>query len=88
LDGDGKKEILVIANNPTLSGRIDFVLYYDGSIIALKTEGSSLVQAYKSGKMKYCLTDMQVYGETLYLAGAEGEITNLTEGAGRIMWYE
>jgi len=87
LDGDGKKEILVIANNP-LIGKIDFVLYYDGSIIALKTEGSSLVQAYKSGKIKYCLTDMQVYGETLYIAGAEGEITNLVEGAGRIMWYE
>jgi hypothetical protein len=31
---------------------------------------------------------MQVYGETLYLAGAEGEITNIAEGAGRIMWYE
>lgn len=87
LDGDGKKEILVIANNP-LIGRIDFVLYYDGAVLALKTEGSSLVQAYKSGKIKYCLTDMQVYGETLYLAGAEGEITNIAEGAGRIMWYE
>jgi len=87
VDNDGKKEILVIANNP-LIGRIDFVIYYDGSIIALKTEGSSLVQAFKSGKIKYCLTDMQVYGETLYIAGAEGEITNLVEGAGRIMWYE
>jgi hypothetical protein len=87
LDGDGKKEILVVSNNP-LTGKIDFVIYYDGSIIALKTEGSSLVQAYKSGKIKYCLTDMQIYGETLYLAGAEGEIANFGEGAGRIMWFE
>jgi len=87
VDNDGKKEILVIANNP-LIGKIDFVIYYDGSIIALKTEGGSLVQAYKSGKIKYCLTDMQVYGETLYISGAEAEITNLVEGAGRIMWYE
>jgi hypothetical protein len=87
VDNDGKKEILVIANNP-LIGKIDFVIYYDGSIIALKTEGSSLVQAYKSGKIKYCLTDMRVFGETLYIAAAEAELTNLEEGAGRIMWYE
>jgi hypothetical protein len=87
VDGDGKKEILVIANNP-LVGKLDFVIYYDGSIIALKTEGSSLVQAYKSGKIRYCLTDMQVYGETLYISAAEAEITNLEEGAGRILWYE
>jgi len=87
VDNDGKKEILVIVNNP-LIGWLDFVIYYDGHVVALKTEGGGLVQAYKSGKIKYCLTDMQVYGETLYVAGAEAEITNLVEGAGRIMWYE
>jgi hypothetical protein len=87
VDNDGKKEILVIANNP-LAGRIDFVMYYDGSVVALKTEGSSLAHAYKSGKMKYCLTDMRVFGETLYISAAEAEITNLEEGAGRILWYE
>ncbi len=87
VDKDGKKEIIVIANNPFI-GRLDFVIYYDGNIVALKNEGSSLVQAYKSGKIRYCLTDLQVYGETLYIAGAEGEITNIAEGSGRIMWYE
>ena len=87
VDNDGKKEILVITNNP-LIGWIDYVIYFDGNVAAFKTEGGSLVQAYKSGKIKYCLTDMQVYGQTLYLAGAEGEVTNLVEGAGRIMWYE
>lgn len=87
VDDDGKKEVLVVANNP-LVGRLDFVVYYDGSIIAFKTEGATLVQAYKSGKIKYCLTDMQVQGKTLYLAGDEGQISNMSEGAGRIMWYE
>jgi hypothetical protein len=87
VDDDGKKEVLVVANNP-LVGRLDFVVYYDGSIIAFKTEGATLVQAYKSGKIKYCLTDMQVQGKTLYLAGNEGQISNMSEGAGRIMWYE
>ena len=87
VDNDGKKEILVIANNP-LVGWIDFVIYYDGSIIALKTEGGSLVQAYKSGKIKQCLTDMVVYGSTLYVTGEEGEVLNIAEGKGRILWYE
>ncbi len=87
VDNDGKKEILVVANNP-LIGKSDLVIYYDGSLIALKTEGDSLVQAYKSGKIKYCLTDMAVHGNTLYIAGDEGEMLNIAEGRGRIMWYE
>ncbi len=87
VDDDGKKEILVVANNP-LASRIDFVIYYDGSIVVFKPEGASLVQAYKTGKIKYGLTDMQVYGDTLYISGAEAEITNLEEGAGRILWFE
>jgi len=47
-----------------------------------------LVQTYKSGKIKYCLTDMAVHGKTLYVAGDEGEVLNIAEGKGRIMWYE
>ncbi len=87
VDDDGKKEVLVVANNP-LVGRLDFVIYYDGSIVVFKAEGASLVQAYRSGKIKYCLTDMQVQDKTLYISGEEGQISSLTEGAGRIMWYE
>jgi hypothetical protein len=87
VDDDGKKEILVVANN-TLAGELDFVAYYDGSVVVFKPEGATLVQAYKSGKIRFCLTDMQVQGKTLYLAGEEGQISNMSEGAGRIMWYE
>jgi hypothetical protein len=87
VDNDGKKEILVAANNPMI-GKIDLIIYYDGSVVAFKTEGGSLVQAYKSGKIKLCLTDMQVYGKTLYVAADEGEFLNFGEGKGRIMWYE
>jgi hypothetical protein len=87
VDNDGKKEILVITNNP-LVARMDFVVYYDGGIVAFKNEGASLVQAYKTGKIKYCITDMQVNGKTLYVAGDQGEILNIEEGKGRIMWYE
>ena len=87
VDDDGKKEVLVVANNP-LAGRIDLVMYYDGSIIVFKTEGGALVQAYKSGKIKYCLTDMQLQDKTLYISGEEGQFSNMSDGAGRIMWYE
>jgi len=87
VDNDGKKEILVIANNP-MAGKMDIIIYYDGRIVALKTEGNTLAEAYKSGKIKLCLTDMQIYGETLYVAADEGEMLNLAEGKGRIMWYE
>jgi hypothetical protein len=87
VDDDGKKEILVIANNP-LVGRLDIAVYYDGNIVVFKPDGASLVQAYKSGKIKLCLTDMQVHDKTLYVSGEEGQISNLSEGKGRIMWYE
>lgn len=87
VDGDGKKEILT-ASNGALTKRMDFWLYLDGNVVAYKPEGGALVQSYKSGKMKYCLTDMQVYGERLYLAAQEGEALNFTEGAGRIIWFE
>ena len=87
VDEDGKKEILAVANNPLVS-RIDFVLFYDGSVLAFKPEAATLVQTYKSGKIKYCLTDMAVHGKTLYVAGDEGEVLNISEGKGRIMWYE
>jgi len=43
VDEDGKKEILAVANNPVVS-RIDFVLFYDGSVVAYKPEGATLVQ--------------------------------------------
>jgi hypothetical protein len=87
VDGDGKKEILTVSNSAIVS-RIDFFLYVDGNVVAFKPEGGALIQTYKSGKIKYCLTDMQVQGDRLYLAAQEGEMATFTEGAGRIIWFE
>lgn len=87
VDNDGKKEILASANS-ALTRRMDFWHYVDGTVVAFKSDGGALVQAYKSGKINYCLMDAQVYGERLYLAAQEGEIQKITEGAGRIIWFE
>ena len=87
VDNDGKKEILTASNGAVVK-RVDFWLYVDGNVVAYKPEGGTLVQSYKSGRIKYCLTDMQVAGERLYLAAQEGQVARVTEGAGRIMWFE
>lgn len=87
VDGDGKREILTTSNIAVVK-RIDFWLYTSGNVVAFKPEGGTLAMSYKSGKTKFCLTDMQVEGERLYLAAQEGEVTTFTEGAGRIIWFE
>jgi len=87
VDNDGKKELLT-ASNSAMVKRIDFWLYLDANMVAFKPEGGALVQTYKSGKIKNCLTDMQVQGDRLYVAAQEGKIATFTEGAGRIMWFE
>jgi hypothetical protein len=87
VDNDGKKEILT-ASNSAMVKRIDFWLYLDANVVAFKPEGGDLVQTYKSGKIKYCLTDMQIQGDRLYIAAQEGKIATFTEGTGRILWFE
>ena len=87
VDKDGQKEIVAVANNP-MTRRLDFWLYLDGNVVAFKPEGGNLVQAYKSGKINYCLTDLRVSGERLYISAQEGQVATFSEGAGRIMWFE
>jgi hypothetical protein len=88
VDNNGRMEILALANEP-LTRRLDFWLYQDGSVVAFKPEGGNLVQSYKSGKIRFCLTDMQVHGDRLYISAQEESVLNvMTEGAGRIMWFE
>lgn len=87
VDDDGKKEILV-PSNAAMTKLVDFWVYLDSNIVAFKPEGGVLVQSYKSGKIKYCITDIQISGERLYIAAQEGQIATFTEGAGRIMWFE
>ena len=87
VDGDGKKEILV-ADNELLIGHLDFKHYVDGRLVAFKYEGGRLVEAYKSRKVGHCITDIQFTGDTLFLAAQKPQISRLSEGSSRIIWFE
>ena len=87
VDGDGKKEILV-ADNELLIGHLDFKHYVDGRLTAYKYEGGKLLEAYKSRKVGYCITDLQFTGETLFIAAQKPQISRLSDGASRIIWFE
>jgi hypothetical protein len=87
VDKDGNKEILTVANG-ALTRHLDFWHYMEGNVVVFKPEGGGLVLTSKSAKFNYCLTDMQVIGNRLYIAAQEGQIATFTQGAGRIMWFE
>jgi hypothetical protein len=87
VDNDGKREILAVTNIP-LIGHLDFKLYEKGNLTAFKVQGVTLNQFYKSRNMDYCLTEMQTQGNSLFLSAHKGEISNISEETGRIMWFE
>jgi hypothetical protein len=87
VDGDGKKEVLV-ANNELLIGHLDFMHYVDGRLVAFKYEGGRLVEGYKSRKVGYCITDIQFTGETLFISAQKPQLSRLSEGSSRIIWFE
>ncbi|MBN2034717.1 MAG: VCBS repeat-containing protein [Deltaproteobacteria bacterium] len=87
VDGDGKKEILV-ADNEILIGHLDFKHYVDGRLAAYKLEGGTFVEAFKSRKIAHCITDMQVAGETLFISAQKPQLSKISEGSSRILWFE
>jgi len=88
IDGDGKKEILAVKNVPLIDHVQNFKVFVKGNLTAYSIEGTSLVPAWKTRNMKYCLIDMQAEGGTLFLAAQKGKIEKITQGSSRIMWFE
>lgn len=88
IDGDGKKEIVAVTNQPLVQHVRDFKVYVKGRLTAYSLEGEELVPAWKTRNMKYCLTDIQSEGGTLYLAAQKGKIEQITAGSSRILWFE
>jgi hypothetical protein len=87
VDDDGVRELLVPMNQ-LLIGHLDFKHYVDGYLAAFRLEGAALVEVYKTRRIKYCITDLQVQGETLFMAAERPQISNISEGSSRILWFE
>jgi TolB-like protein len=87
VEKNGKKDLLAVSNIP-ITKYLDFWLYEKGSLIAYEIQSRSLTELYKSRNIPYCITDMQVDGQTIFLACSKGDIFKFGEGSGRIMWFE
>jgi len=88
IDGDGKGEILAIKNIPLIEHVVNFKVYTKSLLIVYRVEGQRLSPAWTTMDIDWCLTDMQVQGQTLFLAAQKGKISNVGKGSSQIMWFE
>jgi hypothetical protein len=88
IDGDGKGEILATKNIPFIKYVKNLKLYFKSHLIAFRIEGTSLVPAWTTRQIEYCLVDIQAVGPALFLAAQKPKVTAFGEGSGLIMWFE
>jgi hypothetical protein len=88
IDGDGKAEILATKNIPFIKYVKNLKLYFKSHLIAFRIEGTSLVPAWTTRQIDYCLVDIQAAGQALFLAAQKPKVTAFGEGSGLIMWFE
>jgi hypothetical protein len=88
IDGDGKKEIVAIKNIPLIKHVSNLKIYTKANLIAYRVEDGRLSPAFTTRDIGWCLTDMQVYGNTLFLAAQKGKIAKIGKESGQIMWFE
>jgi hypothetical protein len=88
IDGDGKGEVLATKNIPLVKYVKDLKIYFKSHLIAFRIEGTSLVPAWTTRQIDYCLVDIQAAGPALFLAGQKPKVTAFGEGSGLIMWFE
>jgi hypothetical protein len=88
IDGDGTKEILAIKNIPLVKHLESIKVYTKSNLIAYRIEGTTLSPAWTTRDIDWCLTDMQVHGQSLFLAAQKGKVITITKGSGCIMWFE
>lgn len=87
IDGDGNKEIVAIKNIPLIEHMVNFKVFTKSRLIAYRIEGTSLVPAWTTRDIEYCLTDMKAAGQSLFLAAHKGKISNIGKKSGLIMWF-
>jgi len=88
IDGDGKREVLAIKNIPLVEHVLHFKVYKKSFLIVYRIEGQRLSPAWTTRDIDWCLTDMQVQGQTLFLAAQKGKILNVGKESSQIMWFE
>jgi hypothetical protein len=88
IDGDGNREILAIKNIPLLKYLHNIKIYTKSRLIAYRIENASLSPAWASMDIDWCLTDMQLQGQNLFLSVQKGKWSHLSKGSSQIMWFE
>jgi len=88
IDGDGEKDIVAIKNINPVKYLQNIKFYTKANLIVYRREGLSLSPAWTTRDIDWCLTDMQVQGNTLVLAAQKSKISNIGKGSSQIMWFE
>jgi hypothetical protein len=63
-------------------------MFVKGTLTAFKIDGMELVSSWTTKEIDYCITDMQMSGNILFLVGHKGHVSNMGKEEGRIMWME
>jgi hypothetical protein len=88
INGDGKGEFVTLSNTPMIKHTQNFKLYTKSRLIAYEKQGSGFLPGWITGEFDYCITELQVYGQGLFLAAHKGKISNIGKKSGMIMWFE
>jgi hypothetical protein len=89
IDGDGRHEVLAVKNIPMIKHADEMRVYKKAKLTAFTIEGASLVPAWSTRELSYCITDIQAEGGTLYVAAQKGKaIEVFTKEYGYIMWFK
>lgn len=89
VDGDGRPEVLAVKNIPLIEQTQNFRVYAKAVLTAFTIEGASLVPAWSTREISYCITDIQAEGRTLYVAAQKGKVIEVfTKEYGYIMWFK
>ena len=89
VDGDGRPEVLAVENIPLIEQTQDFRVYTKAKLTAYTINGPTLVPAWSTREISYCITEIQVETGNLYVGAQKGKVLNVfTKEYGSIMWFK
>ncbi len=88
VDKDGTREVIAAKNISIMDVLERLRVYKTSKLIAYKSEGTSLSQAWTTREIQYAVADIQEEGGTIYLGCQKGQFSKMSEGSSRIMWFE